>query len=71
MDWTLHNNYQSQVMWIRTLKQPTYPTYLYQHIETGQIGIIIFLETIRETSATTVQYYHTIQVLPCPQELHP
>ena len=56
---------------MRTLKQGTYPIYLYQHIETGQIGIIVFVETIREISTTTVNYYHTIHVLPCPEEMHP
>ena len=49
----------------------TYPMYLYQHIETGQIGIVVVVETIRETSPTAVQYYHTIHALPCPEELHP
>ena len=58
-------------MVMRTLKQGTYPIYLYQHIETGQIGIIVFVETIREISTTTVNYYHTIHVLPCPEEMHP
>ena len=49
----------------------SYPVFVYQDIGTGNIGIIIVVESIRERSSSTVQYYHTVHVLPCPEELHP